>query len=130
MLQGGHSPELGIEWYEQTFASIKAGYPSLVLHSLGGSEVMHISRTSALPVDEVVRRLRDAGLDALQISLQDVDRARADAIAGFPAHETKLEAARPPIDVSAEAPHLDDAPVDGVLGDRDIHLVVVQARET
>src|SRR6201992_622217 len=24
MLQGGHSPELGMEWYEQAFSSIKA----------------------------------------------------------------------------------------------------------
>ena len=32
MLQGGHSPELGIEWYEQTFAAIKAAYPQLALH--------------------------------------------------------------------------------------------------
>ena len=32
MLQGGHSPELGIEWYEQTFAAIKADYPQLALH--------------------------------------------------------------------------------------------------
>ncbi len=30
MLQGGHSPELGMEWYETTFAAIKAGYPQLV----------------------------------------------------------------------------------------------------
>src|SRR5881397_1814102 len=27
MLQGGHSPELGIEWYEATFAAIKQHYP-------------------------------------------------------------------------------------------------------
>ena len=33
MLQGGHSPELGIEWYEQTFAAIKRDYPQLALHS-------------------------------------------------------------------------------------------------
>ncbi|MFL6241114.1 MAG: cyclic dehypoxanthinyl futalosine synthase [Actinomycetes bacterium] len=64
MLQGGHSPDLGIEWYEQTFAAIKSAYPSLVLHSLGGSEVMHISRTSGLPVRDVISRLHEAGLDS------------------------------------------------------------------
>ena len=46
MLQGGHNPDLGIEWYEETFAAIRAAYPQLALHSLGGSEVVHISRTS------------------------------------------------------------------------------------
>jgi cyclic dehypoxanthinyl futalosine synthase len=64
MLQGGHSPELGIEWYEQTFRAIKTAYPQLTLHSLGGSEVVHISRTSELEIATVIARLHQAGLDS------------------------------------------------------------------
>jgi cyclic dehypoxanthinyl futalosine synthase len=64
MLQGGHSPDLGIEWYEETFAAIKASYPSLTLHSLGGSEVVHIARVSGLGFAEVIARLHTAGLDS------------------------------------------------------------------
>jgi len=64
MLQGGHSPELGIEWYERIFAAIKRDYPMLTLHSLGASEVVHIGRTSQLSHDEVIRRLHAAGLDS------------------------------------------------------------------
>ena len=64
MLQGGHSPELGIEWYERIFSAIKRDYPMLTLHSLGASEVVHIGRTSNLPHDEVIRRLHAAGLDS------------------------------------------------------------------
>jgi cyclic dehypoxanthinyl futalosine synthase len=64
MFQGGHSPDLGIEWYERIFAAIKREYPSLVLHSLGGSEVVHISRTSGLDFETVIRRLNTAGLDS------------------------------------------------------------------
>jgi len=64
MLQGGHSPEIGIEWYEATFAAIKRDFPTLVLHSLGASEVVHISRTSKIDYAEAVRRLRTAGLDS------------------------------------------------------------------
>ena len=64
MLQGGHSPDLGIEWYEETFSAIRAAYPQLALHSLGGSEVVHISRTSGLSFEEVIRRLHAAGLDS------------------------------------------------------------------
>jgi cyclic dehypoxanthinyl futalosine synthase len=62
MLQGGHHPDFGIEWYEQTFSAIRDAHPGLVLHSLGASEVMHISRVSGLAVDEVIRRLHAAGL--------------------------------------------------------------------
>jgi cyclic dehypoxanthinyl futalosine synthase len=64
MLQGGHSPELGIEWYERIFAAIKAHYPMLTLHSLGASEVVHIGRTSGLSHEEVIARLHAAGLDS------------------------------------------------------------------
>ncbi len=64
MLQGGHSPDLGIEWYEGTFAAIKAAYPQLALHSLGGSEVVHIARTSGLDFRTVISRLHAAGLDS------------------------------------------------------------------
>ena len=64
MLQGGHSPDLGIEWYERTFAAIKVGYPELALHSLGASEVVHIGRVSGLDHATVIGRLRDAGLDS------------------------------------------------------------------
>ena len=64
MLQGGHSPELGIEWYEEAFSSIKRDYPSLTLHSLGASEVVHIGRTSNITHAEAIARLKAAGLDS------------------------------------------------------------------
>jgi cyclic dehypoxanthinyl futalosine synthase len=64
MLQGGHSPELGIEFYERIFAAIKREHPSLTLHSLGASEVVHIGRVSGLEHAEVIARLHAAGLDS------------------------------------------------------------------
>ncbi len=64
MLQGGHNPDFGIEWYEGAFGAIKGAYPQLTLHSLGASEVVHIGRVSGLPHDEVIRRLHAAGLDS------------------------------------------------------------------
>lgn len=64
MLQGGHSPELGIDWYERIFAAIKQAYPELTLHSLGASEVVHIGKVSKLDHSEVIARLHAAGLDS------------------------------------------------------------------
>jgi cyclic dehypoxanthinyl futalosine synthase len=64
MLQGGHSPELGIEFYERIFAAIKRDHPSLTLHSLGASEVVHIGKVSRLEHAEVITRLHAAGLDS------------------------------------------------------------------
>ena len=55
LLQGGHNPDLPLAWYEDLFRSVKARYPDFKLHALSPPEVLHISRTSQLPVPEVHR---------------------------------------------------------------------------
>jgi len=65
LLQGGHNPDLPIEWYEDLFRAVKARYPSFKLHALSPPEVLHLSRTSRLPVPEVIQRLIAAGLDSI-----------------------------------------------------------------
>ena len=64
LMQGGHHPDLGIEFYEDLFSSIKSRYP-VHLHCLSPPEVQHISRRSKLTIWETLSRLRDAGLDSL-----------------------------------------------------------------
>ncbi|MAG35943.1 MAG: dehypoxanthine futalosine cyclase [Dehalococcoidia bacterium] len=64
MFQGGHDPELKIDYYEDLLSSVKQRYP-VTLHSLGPPEVLHIARVSHLTVPVVLRRLRRAGLDSL-----------------------------------------------------------------
>jgi cyclic dehypoxanthinyl futalosine synthase len=64
MLQGGHSPELGVEWYEDMLRAVKASQPALAVHSFGASEVVHIAKVSDLSFVDVITRLRDAGLDS------------------------------------------------------------------
>ncbi|MCC7032773.1 MAG: dehypoxanthine futalosine cyclase [Acidobacteria bacterium] len=65
LLQGGHNPDLPIAWYEDLFRAVKARYPSLRLHALSPPEVLHLSRTSRVPVSEVISRLIAAGLDSI-----------------------------------------------------------------
>lgn len=64
LLQGGHHPNLRIEWYEDLFRDIKSRYP-IHLHALSPSEVLHISHVSRIDLDETMRRLRDAGHDSV-----------------------------------------------------------------
>ena len=64
LMQGGHHPDLGIEYYEDLFRSIKSRY-QIHLHCLSPPEVQHISRRSKLTTWETLSRLRDAGLDSL-----------------------------------------------------------------
>ncbi len=65
LMQGGLNPELGIEWFEHLFREIKKRFPQVQNHSLSPAEITHIARTSKLAIPEVVRRLREAGLDSL-----------------------------------------------------------------
>src|SRR6476469_1909690 len=65
LLQGGHNPDLPIEWYEDLFRSVKQRYPTFKLHALSPPEVIHISRLSRRPVPEVISRLVTAGLDSV-----------------------------------------------------------------
>ena len=65
LLQGGHNPDLPIEWYEELFREVKIRYPSFSLHALSPPEVIHLSRLSQLPTETVVSRLVEAGLDSI-----------------------------------------------------------------
>jgi cyclic dehypoxanthinyl futalosine synthase len=64
LMQGGHHPDLGVEYYEDLFRSIKERYP-VHLHALSPSEVQHAARRSKLTTWETLARLRDAGLDSI-----------------------------------------------------------------
>jgi cyclic dehypoxanthinyl futalosine synthase len=64
LMQGGHHPDLGIDYYEDLFSSIKARYP-VHLHALSPSEVQHVARRSKLTTWETLSRLRDSGLDSI-----------------------------------------------------------------
>jgi cyclic dehypoxanthinyl futalosine synthase len=65
LLQGGHNPDLPLEWYEDLFRAIKQRYPDFRLHALSPPEVIHLSRLSQLPVPAVIDRLIAAGLDSI-----------------------------------------------------------------
>ena len=78
LLQGGHNPDLPLEWYEDLFQAIKARYPEFKLHALSPPEILHLSRLSQEPVPAVVARLVAAGLDSVPGGGAEilVDRAR------------------------------------------------------
>lgn len=65
LLQGGHHPELGLQFYVDTFRQIKQEYPQLKLHALGPPEVAHITKLEKSTHREVLTALKEAGLDSL-----------------------------------------------------------------
>jgi cyclic dehypoxanthinyl futalosine synthase len=65
LLQGGHHPQLGLQFYVDTFKAIKAEYPSIKLHALGPPEVAHIAKLEKASHKEVLTQLKNAGLNSL-----------------------------------------------------------------
>ena len=65
LLQGGHHPELGLKYYVDTFKAIKQEFPTIKLHTLGPPEVAHITKLEKSTHAEVLKALKDAGMDSL-----------------------------------------------------------------
>src|SRR6186713_2227413 len=65
LLQGGHNPDLPLNWYEDLFRAVKERYPTFKLHALSPPEVIHLSRLAQLPVPAIIDRLIAAGLDSI-----------------------------------------------------------------
>src|SRR5262245_50351017 len=65
LLQGGNHPSLKLEWYEELLRDLKARYPAFNLHAFSASEIWHFHKLNKLPLREVLRRLKDAGMGSL-----------------------------------------------------------------
>ena len=65
LLQGGHHPGLGLDFYTNTFRQIKQEFPTIKLHALGPPEVAHICKLEGKSHHEVLKALKEAGMDSL-----------------------------------------------------------------
>jgi cyclic dehypoxanthinyl futalosine synthase len=65
LLQGGHHPDLGLDFYTKIFREIKNEFPDIRLHTLGPPEVAHITKLEKSTHTEVLKALKEAGMDSL-----------------------------------------------------------------
>ncbi|MCP3928873.1 MAG: dehypoxanthine futalosine cyclase [Bacteroidetes bacterium] len=65
LLQGGHHPDLGLQYYCDLFSELKSLFPNLKLHALGPPEIAHIAKLEQSTHTEVLKTLKEAGLDSL-----------------------------------------------------------------
>ena len=65
LLQGGHHPDLGLDFYTNLFRQLKELYPNLKLHALGPPEIAHITKLAKSTHYEVLKALKESGLDSL-----------------------------------------------------------------
>jgi cyclic dehypoxanthinyl futalosine synthase len=65
LMQGGMHPSLKLEWYEDLLRDLKTRYPKFNLHAFSPPEIWHFHKINKLPLREVLRRLKEAGLGSL-----------------------------------------------------------------
>ena len=65
LFQGGHNPNLGIEYYENVFSMIRKKFPEIGVHGLSASEIDMIARVEKSSTYEVLSRLVAAGLQSI-----------------------------------------------------------------
>ena len=65
LMQGGHHPDLPLEWYEDLLRSFRRRFPRLHIHAFSPPEIQHVVKVSKRPLAEVLRRLKAAGLHSI-----------------------------------------------------------------
>jgi cyclic dehypoxanthinyl futalosine synthase len=65
LMQGGMHPSLKLEWYEDLLRDLKSRYPNFNLHAFSPPELWHFHKINKLPLRDVLRRLKDAGLGSV-----------------------------------------------------------------
>ena len=63
LIQGGHNPNLKLEYYEDAFRAIKKKCPEVGINGLSPSEVDMIANVERSSTKEVLARLKAAGMD-------------------------------------------------------------------
>ena len=65
LLQGGHHPALTIDWYLNLLSHMRQKYPQVNIHGFSPPEFNHFSQVFGMPLEEVIRRFKEAGLGSI-----------------------------------------------------------------
>jgi len=65
LLQGGHHPDLTIDFYLDLLRHLKSKYPQVNVHGFSPPEFNHFREVFQLPLDEILRRFKEAGLGSI-----------------------------------------------------------------
>ena len=65
LMQGGHHPKLKLDWYLELLAHIKAKFPQVNIHAFSPSEFIHFRDVFNLPLEEIIRLFKEAGLGSI-----------------------------------------------------------------
>lgn len=84
LMQGGHHPEWKLDYYVNLVGHIRNKFPQINIHAFSPPEIDHISRVCKLSYEEILKPLKEAGLNSLPGGGAEilVDRIRKEISAG------------------------------------------------
>lgn len=65
LMQGGHHPKLGLEYYLGLLRHIRQHFPQVNIHGFSPPEFCHFAEVFQMPVREVIRQFKEAGLGSI-----------------------------------------------------------------
>src|SRR6266480_3541446 len=65
LMQGGHHPKLGFDWYIELLHHIREKYPHINIHGFSPPEFQHFAEVFEMPVREIIRAFKAAGLGSI-----------------------------------------------------------------
>ena len=65
LMQGGHHPGLGIDYYLDLLSHLREKYPQVNIHGFSPPEFNHFAKVFRMPLREVILRFKAAGLGSI-----------------------------------------------------------------
>ncbi len=96
LLQGGLHPKYKLDWYEEMLRDIKSEFPQVNIHGFSPPEIYHFTKVNKLSLEQVLTRLKEAGLGSLPGGGAEilVDRVRNELTRGKVMSDDWLEVMR------------------------------------
>ncbi len=65
LMQGGHHPKLGIDYYLNLLNHIREKYPQVNIHAFSPPEFNHFAEVFRMPMVEIIQKFKEAGLGSI-----------------------------------------------------------------
>src|ERR1700731_842839 len=65
LMQGGHHPKLGIDYYLDLLNHIREKYPQINIHAFSPPEFNHFAEVFRMPLREIIQKFKEAGLGSI-----------------------------------------------------------------
>ncbi|MDQ6914002.1 MAG: radical SAM protein, partial [Verrucomicrobiota bacterium] len=65
LMQGGHHPKLGFDWYIDLLHHIREKFPHINIHGFSPPEFQHFADVFKMPLREIIRAFKAAGLGSI-----------------------------------------------------------------